>query len=199
MEQRLGSLREHAPHLAAFALHALDLHVVISRRGVTQPRDDGGLSTLFNRDALGPRDGAAAHRRRVRGDRLREAGFNVGVARVKSQELPHGGAEVFDVLGLRLAPPAGVGGFALGILWCRALGRELGLDPLDGCARRPHAATEDLAPALLLHRPRRPGQLHAARQPGIAGREQRPILRRAKHRTILTTNTARIGTGRNDS
>src|SRR4051812_37566879 len=70
VEQRARDLGELAADLAAATGDALDLHRVVCGGLVAHPRDHRGLGALLDRDALGPRDGAAADRGRVRGDAL---------------------------------------------------------------------------------------------------------------------------------
>ena len=72
LEQAAGSGGKLLPGAAALALHASDLHVVVARGLMAQPRDGRGFDALLEGNALRASDGAAADGRGVLGDEIRE-------------------------------------------------------------------------------------------------------------------------------
>ena len=86
----LGSLEP--AHFAALAFDPGDHEVVVRRGLVAHPGDDGGLGAALDRDALGPRHGAAPDRRGVRRHPRRELDRERGPPRREAQERGHLGA-----------------------------------------------------------------------------------------------------------
>src|SRR5688572_16574335 len=67
LQQPIGPRGEHSADLATLALHPWNAHLVIGRRLMPHPRDDGGLGALFDGNALGARHRPTAHRCRMIG------------------------------------------------------------------------------------------------------------------------------------
>ncbi len=168
----LGQLPSDGPTLA---LDAGDDQVVVRRRLVPHPGDDGGLGPAVDGDPLGAGDGAAADRRGVGGDGVGQPLGHRGVPRGEGQEGEDGPAERADVIGLLAVPPDGGGGLLLGVGRRRPLGAEVVADGGDRGRGGPHAAGERAAADRLLHGPTGAGGLHPPRQAGVAGRHQGPV------------------------
>lgn len=99
-----------------------------------QPRDDGGLGAVLDRNAFRPCYGSTANGRGMAGNRMSQLLSEIGMGRMERQKCHDGLGEVFGVNCLCLLPPLCIGHFALGETLGRSLGLELGLDSLDrGC------------------------------------------------------------------
>ena len=117
-KQFFRPLCEHPPHFTTFALDAWDHHRVVAGRVVPHPSDDRGLGPLLDWNAFCSSDRSASDGSGVIGHRLRQAATEIGVTRMKGEEIDDRRGEVLDVFGLGLFPSFGVGLFSL----CEALG-----------------------------------------------------------------------------
>ena len=170
----MRTLGEQATHFATLALDQRNPHLVVAGRLMAQPRNGCGLGTFLDRDALGAGDGAAAHRSRVGRNQVGEELGVGGVMRMKREEVKHGRAEIFNVIGLGDGAAAAAGGEATFVGGIGALGREFGAEGGDAVGRRPDTPGETLAAFELDHGPRGTVGLDAPAQGGVAGREQGP-------------------------
>ncbi len=152
---------------------------------MAQPRDDGGLGTLRQRDPLRARDGSAADRHRVLGHRARDLVGQDRVPRREAKELDHRGMEFDDIRLLRRIAPRSSTLESTGPLGVLSLELECCASGRDVLGRRPHTAREQLASTLLADGPRRTGSLDAPRQSGVAWRQQRPTSRHGEHQPLL--------------
>jgi len=141
-EKLPGSLGEHAADFAALALHAGDLHGVIPRRLVPQPRDHRGLGAALDRDPLRAGHRAAAHGRGMRGDSAGELLGNPSMPSVKREKSHDRCRKIFDVIGLFGFAALRVGLAATCIRGCGTLCGEVVAEPLNGFPRCPHATRE---------------------------------------------------------
>ena len=146
-------------------------------------------------DALGSSHGGATDRGRVGGDGRSQAPGEITVARGEAQEGEHRLLEGLgvDLLGDGPAPActlelAGVGGV-------RPLDGEGAAVAGDGRRRSPEPEGEDLAPALLLDGPGRPGGLDSSSEAGVPGRQQGPVGRHLQHLAADGADRAGFGTG----
>ncbi len=79
----MRTLGEEASDLAATALDEGDVHLIVAGRLMTEPRDGGGFGPLWDGNALGAGDRAAAYGGGVRSDKI---GEKLGVADMRGME-----------------------------------------------------------------------------------------------------------------
>lgn len=201
--------RQFSPDLPAPSLYALDVHVIVGRRLVPQPRDHRRLRSTFDRDPGRSRDRAAPYRRRMRGDSLRELSLQVRMVLMEVQEPTHVELKLHRVLLLRLVPAPTAGRELLFVLRRPTLPFERPPSFFDRRPRRPKPLGEQPPASLLLHGPSRTCALHPPREARIARGQQFPTrghdqylalvrLHRPWTRTGPTDQTALRGVSRHD-
>ena len=83
LQKLMRTVGEEASDFAATALDEGDAHLIVAGSLMTEPRDGGGFGALFDGNALGAGDRAAAYGRGVRGDKIAE---KLGVAGMRGME-----------------------------------------------------------------------------------------------------------------
>lgn len=156
------------------ALRPCDAHLVVSRRLVTHPRNDGGFGPLPDRNPAGTSDRAAAHRCCMLGNRDGHPSSDSRIPLVEIQKVQDGAGKFLDVrLLFFVAATTGSGQLFL-IAGGLAFGVHCLLGRGDLPAVGPQALRKFSASASLLHGPRRPRRFDLPRQPGITRRQQFP-------------------------
>ena len=115
---------------------------------------------------------------------MSQAFGKVTVAGVEGQNRDDREPKIFDVFGLRLVAPAGIGYLSFGVAGGGPLGIKLGTNPLYGGCRRPHAPGKDFSALLFGDDPMLAGLLYPPSQRGVARRQENPAVRRRFHRAI---------------
>src|SRR5207237_10622622 len=99
--------------------------------------------------------------------------------------------EILDVLFVGFLTASGIGGLFLGKALGRALGFEVGANPLNGRPCCPNAAGKDLAALLFGNDPMIPSSLHTPGKASITGRQEYPALRCGQELAIGSTDGVR--------
>ena len=163
-QQLLGPLRQPPANFTPLALHPRDRQGIVTGRLVSHPGDDGGLSPLLDRDALGAGHGPAADRRCVLGHRTGQTLGQIVMRWMKRQERHDGRGELFDVICVGFVPAADVRGPLLGEALRGPLGFELARirsmvvpgahTPRENSRRPACSCTTQCSPAALTRRVR---------------------------------------------
>lgn len=184
---------QHPADFTPLPFSAGNDHVIVPGRLVAHPRNRRCLRPLFDWDALGPCDRAAADGNGVIRNQSCHQFPGISLARMKIEKIQDRRTEILCIHFLldRAVPASGIE-LAL-VRWVLALDLKFLLQRRDAHGRRPDTARESLPAFHFNYGPTRAILLDAPAEGSIAGWQQTPLRGYLEHATIGSQDVAGLG------